>query len=175
MVGWHHQLDGHESEQAPGFGDDRKPGVLQSMGSQRFGHHEATELTPLNWLTLHFGRGFLTEGQAHARVYTHTQSQSDCSRTGPPQRRSSCSKQASYVGWSQGTPGIHGWTHKKLNNLTAVLTNFSRWFNLVKLQFSLSFPIELACCLFKLIVLTGSLTVCRFSLSEWRSISGETF
>ena len=22
MVGWQHQLDGHESEQAPGFGDD---------------------------------------------------------------------------------------------------------------------------------------------------------
>ena len=21
MVGWHHQLDGHEFEQAPGFGD----------------------------------------------------------------------------------------------------------------------------------------------------------
>ena len=23
MVGWHHQLDGHEFEQAPGVGDDR--------------------------------------------------------------------------------------------------------------------------------------------------------
>ena len=31
-VGWHHQLDGHEFEQARG-----KPGVLQSMGSQRVG------------------------------------------------------------------------------------------------------------------------------------------
>ena len=28
MVGWHHQLDGHEFEQTPGAG------VLQSMGSQ---------------------------------------------------------------------------------------------------------------------------------------------
>ena len=72
IVGWHPQLNGHESEQAPGFGDDRKPGVLQSMGSQRVGHHKATELTdPLNWLTLHFGRSFLTEGQAHARACTH--------------------------------------------------------------------------------------------------------
>ena len=35
MVGWHHQLDGHEFEQALGIG---KPGVLQSMGSQRIGH-----------------------------------------------------------------------------------------------------------------------------------------
>ena len=31
MVGWHHQLDGHESEQVLGVGH----GVLQSMGSQR--------------------------------------------------------------------------------------------------------------------------------------------
>ena len=23
IVGWHHQLDGHESEQAPGVGDDQ--------------------------------------------------------------------------------------------------------------------------------------------------------
>ena len=31
MVGWHHQLDGHEFEQAPGVGDGQgKPGVLQS-------------------------------------------------------------------------------------------------------------------------------------------------
>ena len=35
MVGWHHQLDGHEFEQALEIG---KPGVLQSMGSQRIGH-----------------------------------------------------------------------------------------------------------------------------------------
>ena len=39
MVGWHHRLDGHESEQAPGVGDGTgKPGVLQPMGSQRVGH-----------------------------------------------------------------------------------------------------------------------------------------
>ena len=37
MVGWHHQLDGHEIEQAPGAGDGQKPGVLQSMGLQRVG------------------------------------------------------------------------------------------------------------------------------------------
>ena len=35
MVGWHHRLDGHEFEQAPGAGDGQQPGVLQSMGSQR--------------------------------------------------------------------------------------------------------------------------------------------
>ena len=47
MVGGHHWLDGHEFEQALGVGDDGKPGVLQSMGSQRVGHNWATEL---NWI-----------------------------------------------------------------------------------------------------------------------------
>ena len=42
MVGWHHQLDGHEFEQALGVGDG-KPGVLQSMGSQRVRHNCVTE------------------------------------------------------------------------------------------------------------------------------------
>ena len=39
MVGWHHRLDGHESELALGVGDGQEgPGVLQSMGSQRVGY-----------------------------------------------------------------------------------------------------------------------------------------
>ena len=38
MVGWHHRLNEHEFEQAPGMGDAGKPGVLQSMGSQRVEH-----------------------------------------------------------------------------------------------------------------------------------------
>ena len=34
MVGWHHRLNGHESEQALGVGVwTGKPGVLQSLGS----------------------------------------------------------------------------------------------------------------------------------------------
>jgi len=38
MVGWHHQLDGHEFEQAlGGYSWTGKPGMLQSMGSQRVG------------------------------------------------------------------------------------------------------------------------------------------
>ena len=36
MAGWHHLLDGHEFEQAPGVGDGQ--GVLQFTGSQRVGH-----------------------------------------------------------------------------------------------------------------------------------------
>ena len=40
MVGWHHQLNGHEFEQASGsWLRTGKPGVLQSMGSQRVGHN----------------------------------------------------------------------------------------------------------------------------------------
>ena len=38
MVGWHHQLDGHEFEQAPGVDGQGKPGMPQSMRSQRVGH-----------------------------------------------------------------------------------------------------------------------------------------
>ena len=35
-VGWHHRLNEHESEQVR---ETVKPGVLQSMGSQRVGHN----------------------------------------------------------------------------------------------------------------------------------------
>ena len=43
MVGWHHQFNGHESEQTLGDREGHgKPGVLQSMGSQRVGHDLAT-------------------------------------------------------------------------------------------------------------------------------------
>ena len=46
MAGWHHWLDGHESEWTPGVG---RPGLLRFMGSQRVGHDWATEL---NWTQL---------------------------------------------------------------------------------------------------------------------------
>ena len=40
MVGWHHQLDGHEFEHAPGVGDGQGSLVccLQSMESPRVRH-----------------------------------------------------------------------------------------------------------------------------------------
>ena len=44
MVGWHHWLDGHESDQAPGVGDGQGSCVLQSMGSQRVRLSEWTEV-----------------------------------------------------------------------------------------------------------------------------------
>ena len=42
MVGWHHLLNGHEFEWAPGDGDGHRS--LASMGSRRVGHDWATEL-----------------------------------------------------------------------------------------------------------------------------------
>ena len=43
MVGWHHRLNGHEFEQAPGVGDGlmgqgRPACYMQSMRSHRVGH-----------------------------------------------------------------------------------------------------------------------------------------
>ena len=42
MVGWHHRLNGHEFEQAPGDGEG-KPGMLQFRHLQRVRHSLATE------------------------------------------------------------------------------------------------------------------------------------
>ena len=40
MVGWHHRQNGYEFEQALSSGGwTGKPGVLQSMGLQKMGHH----------------------------------------------------------------------------------------------------------------------------------------
>ena len=46
MVRWHHQLDGHEFEQAPGVGDGQRSLVCCSpWRGQRVRHDSATELT----------------------------------------------------------------------------------------------------------------------------------
>ena len=45
MVGWHHQLNIYEFEQTLGDREGQgRPGMLQSMGSQRPGHDWASEL-----------------------------------------------------------------------------------------------------------------------------------
>ena len=44
MIKWHHQLSGHEFKQASGDGEKQgKPGILQSMGSQRVRYNRVTE------------------------------------------------------------------------------------------------------------------------------------
>ena len=45
MVGWHHQLNGHEFKQALGVVMDKEAWHAAAMGSQGVGHHSATELT----------------------------------------------------------------------------------------------------------------------------------
>ena len=46
MVGWHHQLDGHEFEQAPGVGDGQGSLVCCSSWSQK----ELDTIERLNWI-----------------------------------------------------------------------------------------------------------------------------
>ena len=46
MAGWHHWLDGHESEQAPGVGDEQGSLVCCSP----WGHKESDTTERLNWL-----------------------------------------------------------------------------------------------------------------------------
>ena len=57
MVGWHHQLDGHEVwVNSRSWWWTGRPGVLWFMGSQRVGHDWATEL---NWFMSIKSRLFL--------------------------------------------------------------------------------------------------------------------
>ena len=46
MVGWHHQLNGHEFEQAPGVGGGQ--GSLVCCSPRGLKESDATELTELN-------------------------------------------------------------------------------------------------------------------------------
>ena len=48
MVGWHHQLDGHKFEQAPGVGDGQGSLVCCSP----WGHKKSDTTEPLNWIEL---------------------------------------------------------------------------------------------------------------------------
>ena len=43
MVGWHHQLNGHEWTNSMRWSRTGKPGMLHSTGSQRFGHDWVSE------------------------------------------------------------------------------------------------------------------------------------
>ena len=45
MVGWHHRLNGHEFEQAPGVGDGQRSLVCYSP----WGHKESNTTEQLNW------------------------------------------------------------------------------------------------------------------------------
>ena len=47
MIGWHHRLNGHEFEQAPGVGDGQQSLACCSS----WGHQESDTTERLNWLT----------------------------------------------------------------------------------------------------------------------------
>ena len=49
MVGWHHQLNGHEFEQAPGVGDGQESLACCSS----WGHKESDTIEWLNWTECH--------------------------------------------------------------------------------------------------------------------------
>ena len=74
MVVWHHQLNGHEFEQAQSWWWTQRPAVLQSMGLQRVGHDWATKL---NWITMNYEllickRGYTNWGPFHGKNKTNT-------------------------------------------------------------------------------------------------------
>ena len=48
MVGWHHQLDGHEYEQAPGLGDGRGNLMDREMCCSPWGRKESDTTERLN-------------------------------------------------------------------------------------------------------------------------------
>ena len=71
MVGWHYGLNGHEFAWAPGVGDGRGPGVLQSMGSQRVGHG-LSDSTELNWSLLGLNSGVtVLTFLFHSNLWSH--------------------------------------------------------------------------------------------------------
>ena len=63
MVGWHQRLDGHESEQSPGVGDEQ--GSLACCSPQ--GHRVRRDL-----VTEQQQRTFFTEIHTHTYTHTHT-------------------------------------------------------------------------------------------------------
>ena len=56
MVGWHHQRNGHEFEQAPGVGD----GQGSLVGYSPWGHKESDTTEQLNWTELKILQTFIT-------------------------------------------------------------------------------------------------------------------
>ena len=53
MVGWHHRLDGHECEQAPGVGDGQGGlACYSSWGQKELDTTERLSWTELNWTEL---------------------------------------------------------------------------------------------------------------------------
>ena len=56
MVGWHHQLNGHEFKHI--MGESEGPGIQQFMGSPKFRHDLATEPQLNNRMILKLSKGW---------------------------------------------------------------------------------------------------------------------
>ena len=69
MVGWHHWLNGHQFEQAPGVGDGQESLACCSPWGRRVRHDRATEL---NWLSYHCQRNPETHVSFLKPVYFYT-------------------------------------------------------------------------------------------------------
>jgi len=90
MVGWHHQLDGHEFEQTPGDGEGQGSlAMLQSLGSQRIRQ---------NW--------FATTANLHSQCYVGSNLGTVASRDWPFDRESSSYKPEAQRGSGWRTYGI---------------------------------------------------------------------
>ena len=75
-VGWHHQLNGHEFEQALGVGDGQ--GSLACCGSWGLGESDMTDWTELNWtienqddFSVYWKRGNLVESPYQWELRDH--------------------------------------------------------------------------------------------------------
>ena len=73
MAGWHHWLDGHESEWIPGVGDGQ--GGLACCDS--WGRKESDTTEWLNWTELN-GYVFLKCGKYQEKIHSLEQGRSDC-------------------------------------------------------------------------------------------------
>ena len=61
MVGWHHQLNGHEFEQSPGDSEGKRSLVHCNPWGHRVGHSLATEQRQIKWKNQAFNPPFLKE------------------------------------------------------------------------------------------------------------------
>ena len=81
MAGWHHRLDGLESEWTPGVGDGQG-GLAWFMGSQRVRHDWATEL---NWTE---GLSWAQQRIGHYTILLEMRKKDDSNETITPFSRS---------------------------------------------------------------------------------------
>ena len=66
MVGWHHRLDGHEFEKAPGVGDGQASLVCCSSWGHRVGHDWVSEL---RWITTCWEKLNTVKNSKHMSVH----------------------------------------------------------------------------------------------------------